>query len=349
MNAPMNETQNDPTARATALRLALMYQGAKALYVAVTLGIPDLIAVGRNTVTAVAAATAADPDAIRRLLRALAAFDVVLQRGSDEFVLTAVGEALRSDVAHSVHPLVLMFGSEQFREMFESLGDCIRTGKNAFALRYGLQSSFAYLADKPEQAAIFNAGMSAVSRATGPALTRAYDFSEVEHVIDIGGGRGIVLAALLTTHAHLGASLFELPRVIEGVEAEMERFGRRFAAIGGDMFEAVPQGADCYLLSHVIHDWDDTRAVRILTNCRRAMPRGARLLILDRIMPEIIEASPLMQGNVMLDLTMLVRTGGGRERTRADFETILAAAGLRLHAINSLNTTPDSLLEASPL
>lgn len=345
----MNEPLNDPTARATAVRLALMYQAAKALYVAVTLGIPDHIAAGRNTVAAVAAASAAHPDAVRRLLRALAAFDVLLQRGSDEFVLTAVGETLRSDVAHTVRPLILMFGSEHSWEMFESLGECIRTGENAFALRYGLQSSFAYLADKPELATIFNAGMSAVSVATGPALARAYDFSKVDHVIDIGGGRGMVLAALLTAHAHLRASLFELPRVIEGIEAEMERFGRRFVAIGGDMFETVPHGADCYLLSHVVHDWDDTRAIMILTNCRRAMPRGARLLILDRIMPEIIEASPLMQGNVMLDLTMLVRTGGGRERTRAEFETILAAAGLRLYAINSLKATPDSLLEAGAL
>ena len=345
----MNEPLNDPTARATAVRLALMYQAARALHVAVTLGIPDLLAAGRSTVAAVAAASAAHPDAIRRLLRALAAFDVVLQRGPDEFVLTAVGETLRSDVAHSVRPLILMFGNEHSWEMFESLGDCIRTGKNAFTLRYGLESGFAYLADKPELAAIFNAGMSAVSIATGPALARAYDFSEVEHVIDVGGGRGVILAALLTAHAHLHATLFELAHVIEGVEAEMERFGGRFAAISGNMFETVPQGADRYLLSHVIHDWDDTRAVKILTNCRRAMPRGARLLILDRIMPEIIEASPSMQGNVLVDLTMLVRTGGGRERTRTEFETILAAAGLRLRAIFSLKTTADSLLEAGPV
>jgi hypothetical protein len=349
MNEPMSTPRSDPAARAAALRLALMYQGANALYVAVTLGIPDLIAAGRNTVAAIAAASAADPGAVRRLLRGLAAFDVVLQRGPDAFVLTAVGETLRSDVAHSARPVVLMFGNEQFREMSASLGDCVRTGKNAFALRYGRHGSFAYLADKPELAAIFDAGMSAVSVATGPALARAYDFSAVEHVIDVGGGRGMVLAALLTAHAHLRASLFELARVIERVEVEMERFGPRFAAIGGDMFETVPPGADCYLLSHIIHDWDDARAVMILTNCRRAMPKGARLLILDRVMPEIIEASPLMQGNVMLDLTMLVRTDGGRERTRAEFEAILAAAGLRLSAIYPLTVTPDSVLEAKPI
>jgi SAM-dependent methyltransferase len=284
-------------------------------------------------------------------MRVLAAFDIVRDCGGDRFELTAVGATLCADAPKSVRPLVMMFGNEHSWETFELLGDCIRTGQNAFEIRYGLESSFAYLDGRPDLAAIFNAGMSVVSASTGPALAQAYDFRDVSHVIDVGGGEGKILFALLDVYPRMHGTLFELPRVIAHAATmpQAASYGTRFAVVGGDMFACVPADADVYLLSHVIHDWDDDRSIAILRSCRRAMRPDARLLILDRVMPDVVEPTPVMQGNVLLDLTMLVRTGGGRERTHTEFNRILQVAGFDLLRTIELSTIPDSLLEAKPI
>jgi hypothetical protein len=159
--------------------------------------------------------------------------------------------------------------------------------------------------------------MSANSALVGATAAKAYDFSGVDRIVDVGGGQGKVLASILEAHPNVRGVLFDLPRVVEGASAFLAKEGvaDRCEAVAGDMFAAVPAGGDIYMLSHVIHDWDDEHSTKVLQTCRRAMASSAKLLILDRVMPERVEPDPLVQGKVLLDLRMMVGTVGGRERT----------------------------------
>ena len=331
-----------------ATRLATGYMASQAVKVACKLGIPDLLGNGAATAEEIAQATGARADTMRRLLRALAAFDVLKDLGTGQFELTPVGRCLRADVPNSVRPIVALFASEPFWQQFASLAKCIETGQNAYQLIHGLDCSFDYYEQHPELAAVFDEAMSAVSAFTGPATAEAYDFAGIGHVIDVGGGQGKVIASILKAHPHLRGTLFDLPRVGQGARSllAMEGVADRCEVITGDMLTSVPAGGDLYLLCHVIHDWDDEHAALVLRACRRAMTPAAKLAILDRVMPERIEPDPLVQANVLLDLRMLVGTRGGRERTAAEFERLLSAAGLRLRRIIPTRMA-SSLVEAS--
>jgi orsellinic acid C2-O-methyltransferase len=331
-----------------ATRIATAYMASQAVNAACELRIPDILGSGAATAGEVAQATGAQSDMMRRLLRALAAFDVLKDLGTGQFELTPVGRCLRADVPNSVRPIVALFGSEAFCQQFASLAKCVETGQNAYQLLHGLDCSFAYYEQHPEFAAVFDEAMSAVSAFTGPAIADAYDFAGISHVIDIGGGHGKVLASILKAHPHLRGTLFDVPRVAAAALSSLAREGvaDRCQALGGDMLTSVPAGGDLYLLCHVIHDWDDEHATRVLQACSDAMAPRTKLLILDRVMPERIEPNPVVQADVLLDLRMLVGTRGGRERTAAEFGHLLATAGLRLDRIVPTRT-PSSLVEAS--
>ena len=341
------EHVRDDSPAARAVRLVLAYQPAQAVYVATRLGVPELLCDGALTSREIALRTGTQPDMMRRLLRALAAFEVIKDQGGDRFELTSVGDCLRADSEQSVRPLALMYGSDHARELFACLDDCVTTGKNAFEIAFGAVSGFDYLARHPDLAVIFDNGMSAVSAFTGPAAAAAYNFGSVRHIVDVGGGQGKLLATILHKHAHLRGTLFELPRVIEVAASFLAgaQLALRCEVVSGDMFDAVPAGGDLYLLSHVIHNWDDPRATRVLQSCRRAMGIDAKLIILDRVMPDRVEPNPIVQGNALMDLMMMVRTGGGRERTEAEFCALLASADLRLERVIPMQI-PEALIEA---
>jgi hypothetical protein len=332
-----------------AVQLALAYQAAHAVYVATRLNVPDHLGEGALTADAIALRCNASPDRMRRLLRALAAFDLLNDLGADTFELTAIGACLRGDALQSVRPLVLMYGSDNARQVFHGLEECVKTGRNGFEIVFGVANSFDYFDGCPELGRVFDDGMSAASVLTGPAAAKTYAFDAVRHVVDVGGGQGGVIAAILRAHPHLRATLFDLPRVVAGASAlPAEKDGPgRCRVVAGDMFDAVPPGGDLYLLSHVIHNWDDAHATRILQSCRRAMSRGSRLLILDRVMQERIEADRVTQGNVLIDLMMMARTPGGCERTADEFELLLANANFDLCRIIPMQI-PESLIEAVP-
>ena len=347
--------QGNPQARPTppsaiAARLGMAYMASQAVHAATKLGVADILSKGALTFDDIAQATQTQPDKIHRLLRALAAFDVVKDLGSGKFELTAVGDCLRADSPASVRPLVLLLGSESFYHAFGSLDACVKTGQNAYQILHGLESSFAYYEKHPDAGRIFDDAMSANSALVGTTAAKAYDFSGVGRVVDVGGGHGKVLASILKAHPNLRGILFDLPRVVEGASAFLAKEGvaDRCEAVGGDMFVSVPAGGDVYVLSHVIHDWDDEHSTKVLETCRRAMAPAAKLLILDRVMPERVEPSPMVQGNVLLDLRMMVGTVGGRERTAEEFKSLLSTASLQLVRVIP-TPAPVSVIEATPV
>ena len=335
---------------AIAARLGMAYMASQAVNAATKLGVADVLSKGALTFDDIAQATKTQPGMMHRLLRALAAFDVVKDLGSGRFELTQVGDCLRADSPTSVRPLVLLLGSESFYHAFGSLDACVRTGQNAYQILHGLESSFAYYEKHPEAGRLFDDAMSANSALVGATAAKAYDFSGVGRVVDVGGGHGKVLASILKAHANLRGTLFDLPRVVEGASALLAKEGvaDRCDAVGGDMFVSVPVGGDIYLLSHVIHDWDDEHSTKVLRVCRRAMAPSAKLLIVDRVMPERIEPDPMVKGNILLDLRMMVGTVGGRERTAEEFRSLLKAADLQLARVIA-TPAPVSIVEAMPL
>jgi len=336
-------------AAAAAIRLALAYQVSHALYVATRLGVWDLLAAGICTVPEIASRTSTRPVSMQRLLRALAAFELVRDIGATRFELTSVGQCLTASAPCSARPLILMYGSEHARQMFGHLEECVATGRSAFDIAFGSESGFDYLQGRPDLAQIFNDGMSAASKFTGAAITKNYDFAGIRHMVDVGGGHGEVLATILSVQAHMRGTLFELPSVVEGASKKLtgvDLMGR-CDIVSGDMFSAVPEG-DLHLLVHILHNWDDEAATAVLRSCRRAMQGGGKLLILDRVMPERIEPDEAARGNALIDLMMLVRTPGGRERTAAEFAGLLAGAGLQMQRIMPLDIS-EALVEATPV
>jgi hypothetical protein len=344
-----NERSAQLPPSAAALRLVTAYQGSQAVITATKLGVADVLSRRAMTSREIAEATGTKPHMMHRLLRALAAYDVIEDCGDGTFKLTPVGDSLRADVPDTVRPIALLFGHDNFWQRFANLAECVITGKNAYEILYGLEGSFAYLETHPELARVFDDAMSAISAFTGPAAARAYDFAAIDRIVDVAGGHGRLLASVLKEHAKLRGVLFDLPRVVEGAPSFLAKEGvaERCQVVGGDMFVSVPQGGDVYMLSHVIHDWDDEHSIKILQACRRAMSPAAKLIILDRVMPEQVRPDLIAQGNVRVDLVMMTGTTGGRERTATEFQTILNAADFRLQRVIPMRTA-DSLVEATP-
>ena len=188
---------------------------------------------------------------------------------------------------------------------------------------------FDHLAQDPQAAGVFNKGLAELTTLTADSIVAAYDFSTLRHVVDVGGGYGQLLAAILRAHPGVRGTLFDLPHAIDGARAFLTQAGviNRCELVAGDFFESLPAGADAYLLKSVIHDWPDERARAILQNCRRAMTRaGARLLLAERVLPERLTSSAQHRALARTDLSMLV-THAAAERSEADFRGLLDASG----------------------
>lgn len=298
------------------------------LYVSAKLGIADLLAADPMTADELAAAVGAHADALYRVLRAGASLGVLQELEPRRFALTPLGALLRSDHPDTVRPLAIFVGEEAYRAAGDLLYSAM-TGATAFEHMYGM-SHFAYLAEHPEASAIFNQTMSARTRQAASAVVAAYDFAGARAVVDVGGGQGALLTAILLAHPELRGALMDLPHVVAGAEPGLREAGvvDRCTLVGGDFFAAVPAGYDLYALRRVIHDWDDERGVVILRNCAQAMAPHGKVLVIEAVMESGAEAYP----TVFLDVQMLLLSGG-RERTAAEYGRLFAAAGLRLARI----------------
>jgi hypothetical protein len=301
------------------------YQVSQALHVAATLGIADVLKDGPRTVDDLAQVTDTDRAALVRLLRALASVGVF--RDDDGSIhLTPLAEHLQSDRPGSLRAWAMHIGQPYFWTGWNHLLDSVRTGEPAFHALYGM-SPWEYREAHPEADAIFNAAMTGLAAGVAEAVVEDYDFSGIDVLVDVGGGQGALLTAVLTANPRLRGILFDQPHVLSDAEAILARAGvaSRCQLVGGSFFDSVPAGATAYILKNIIHDWDDTAAVRILRVCRDAMAADGRVLLVERVIQAGNDPDPAKY----LDLNMLVMLGG-RERTVDDFQMLLADAGLSL-------------------
>lgn len=253
--------------------------------------------------------------------------------------MTENGATLRGDAPGSVRDFVLFMTGDWYWRAWGDLRYAVETGESAFERANGM-ANFDYWEHHAEAGVIHDAAFTAMTRAIAGAVAAAYDFSRCSTLIDVGGGsRGTLLAAILRAHPRGQAVLFDLPHVVEGLGPVLEAAGvvARCRLVGGDFFKSVPAGGDLYLLKQVIHDWDDARAVAILSRCREAMASGGRVLLVETVLPERLDPSPTSQWQAMLDLMMLVTTPGGRERTAEQFRALLSEAGLALTGITPVS------------
>jgi hypothetical protein len=328
-------------AAATLVKLAQGYQVSQALHVAAKLRIADLLRERPRSAEELARATGAHVSSLHRLLRALASLGVFTEdRGC--FRLTPMAEPLQTGVRGSVHAAVTWYGEPWNWLPWGNLLHSVQTGGTAFEQVYGI-GYYDYLGRDRAAAGVFNEAM-ASSTAAG-AVADAYDFTGIGRLVDVGGGHGQLLAAVLLANPAMRGILLDLPHVVDGAKRTLEAAGvaDRCEVVGGDFLTAVPSGGEAYVLKSVLVDWDDERAVRILSNCRRVLgPRGT-LLVVGQLLPDGNEPS----SSKFVDLFMLVLTGG-RVRTQAECGALLAAAGFELTRIIP-TASKFSLIEGRPV
>lgn len=329
---------------AAALRLMIFgFRLTQLIAVAAKLGLADQLRRGPQPVQALAAATGTDAAALRRLMRALASQGVFTETAAGEFETTTLGELLRSDAPSSLRDVAVLYGEPWLWQAYGALSHSVRTGGPAFEHAHG-QTFYDFLHHNPAQAQVFQRAMNGFTRHEVAAIASACNLSAAHTVVDIGGGQGALIMALLDRYKALHGIVFDLPEVIGGARSALDQAGlsARCQAIAGDFFKSVPTGGDVYLMKSVLHNWADDAAVRILRSCRRAMSRDARLIVAERVIAEGNAASEA----ALFDINMMV-TVGGQERTLREYNVLMQAAGLRL--VRCVGTASAlSVIEAVP-
>ena len=323
--------------------MQLLWPGAmavQAIHVAAELALADLVANGPKTVTELAASAHAHGPSLGRFLRALTSLGIFAEDPDGRFRQTALSETLREDHPESIRRWAMMLGARFVWKPCGELDRTVRTGQPAFEHVYGAPF-FKHLAEHQDDAVVFNAAMSSMP-AWIATIVDAYDFSAFERIVDVGGGHGALLVGILSANPHVRGVLHDLPAVVAGAATPREgAMVDRCEIVGGDFFDSVPADGDAYLLSGVIHDWNDESAVKILKNCRRAIPSNGTLLLVDTVL--IPSSDP---GRALMDLLMMVLTGG-RERTESEFRSLLQETGFSLARV--IATPGASIIEAHPV
>ncbi|MBB5160012.1 acetylserotonin O-methyltransferase [Saccharopolyspora phatthalungensis] len=312
---------------------------ARAVHVAAEIGLADVLRREPLTAREVAQQTSCDPGAVDRLLRYLTHLGVVRQVGQSAYSNTALGELLRADNPFS--DLTRMYGGE-FYGAWDEFASAVRTGRTAFSHRYGAEH-FDYFADHPTAARTFDRSMQAVANLVADGLCRAFTFPAETTVIDIGGGNGTLLGAILRDNPDVSGIVFDRDHVSQHAAIEHGRLG----SASGDFFTEVPGGGDIYLLSRVLHDWNDEDCVRVLETCRRACHPNATLLVLERLLSDKVGDAPEDSLAAPWDMQMLAITGG-RERSKSEYETLLMRGGFVLDEVRPLPVDLN-LLVAKPV
>lgn len=300
------------------------YQTTAVLHAAVQLDLPDRLATCPSDADTLADAIGADADRLRRLLGALTALGVCREESDGVFALTEAGQTLTSGSPSGLRQRLLL-AATHYVPVWTRIERGVRDGVTAFDDLHGC-TPWQYRQAHPAAGELFNTWLELETGRLANLIAPALALAGLAHVADIGGGTGALLDALLDLHPGLEATLFDQPHVVAQAGARWGRTGRTRvpATVGGDFMNEVPVRADAYILKSILHDWTDPDALRILRNCRRAMPGGARLLLIERVLPEHPLDDPATH---LLDLHMMLVTGG-RERSLAQFESLLEGAGL---------------------
>jgi len=316
------------------------FQVSQALYVAAKIGVADRLIEGPMPVERLASDLDCDPLALSRLLRTLASLGVFSEIEPGCYGLTPLGATLVSGSEGSMRDLALMW-METHYEPFAGLVDTVRSGQCAATAHYG-RPFFSWLADQPGQVDRFSRAMANLTDGIKAGAIASYTFPESATIVDIGGADGALLAKVLESAPHATGTVFDLPHVVAEAAPTLKSYGLgdRMTSAGGDFFEAVPAGADVYLLSMVLHDWNDQDAIRLLANIRDAAAPGAQVLALELVMPT--GDQPHM--SKMIDLTMLGMLNG-RERTGSEMTTLFERAGMVYDGVVP-TPTPISIIEA---
>ncbi len=313
-------------------RLIFGHRVTRIITIAAQLGLADHLADGPKRADELAVLVQADAPTLYRLLRALASVGVFAEVESGGFVLTPLGDCLRTGAPNEMRSWALLEGEAFCQRLYADLLWSVQTGGVTFDHTYGL-GFYQYVTQHPDTARLFSEAMAEFAALSTDAVAADYDFSPFHQIVDVGGGQGVLLTTILSRYPQARGVLFEQASVIEraGPSIEAAGLGDRCELVAGDFFVSVPQGADAYILQRILHGFDDERSVRILHSCCHAMTPTSRVLIIQQVMPPpgAEAASETLFHGVMSDLNMLA-VGGGRERTAAGYRALLEAAGLKL-------------------
>jgi hypothetical protein len=324
----MNKQSTDVNELSPSMQMSksiLGFTEPAAIHVAARLGIADLVTKAPGTAEELATATKTHAPSLRRLLKFLASVGIFREDAAQRYQHTALSETLRSDHPESMRDFAIALGSDFCWRPYGALSETIRTGQPAFNHVFGT-SFFEYLGTHPEDASAFDAAMTSLSSRDIAPILAAYDFSKFERIVDVGGGHGALLHAILSANPKLRGVLVDQPAVVEGAVALRSGvIAARSEIVGGDIFKSVPEGADAYVEKYIIHDWNDEDALKILKNCRRALDRGGKMLLLEAVLGAPNEPDATRFGDLLM--LMLLQ---GRERTESQFTVLLREAGFVL-------------------
>ncbi|MGA9883326.1 MAG: methyltransferase [Candidatus Acidiferrales bacterium] len=335
------------------LEMAMAYSRSRMLCAAARLGVADALGSEERDVEELAKACAADPGSLHRLLRALASIGIVAERTPGRFVLSALGEPLRKDAPNSAWAGVV-FWSDLLADQWSYLTDCVRTGKSSGRLMESAGVASRWQTD-PDAGAIFRAVMGTAPAEDYMPIASSWDFSGRHVVADLGGGGGALISAILQRHPGANGMLVDHQASIDAAAPRLRAEGLtdRCKLIAADLLEAVPPGADVYVLKHVLHGCTDDVATKLLRNCRAAIPPKGLLLIVEFVLPDVVShADPKLEGRLMSDLNMMAVTGG-KERSAVEWRTLLAKARFEMSRVIPVvaddGTAQDvSIVEARP-
>jgi hypothetical protein len=311
-------------------RIAAHWQ-SQLVYVAAKLGIADALVDGPLTVDEIASRVGAHAPSLKRTLRALASLGIFTADPHGRFHLNRLSQTLRSDHPESLRDFALMMVDDYNWAAWGALEHTVRTGESAFKHVHGAPI-FPWLRDHPDKERMFSASMASISSMENAAVARSYAFGKLDRIVDLGGAHGHLLATILRSYVRLRGVLFDQPQIIsEALQAGFVTsadVSTRCEVVSGDFFESVPPGADAYVMKYIIHDWDDERSVRLLSNCRAAMPPGGRVLVVDHV----VAPGNRFDWGKLLDINMMLMMGS-QERTKDEFRQLFARAGLRVKRV----------------
>lgn len=335
-------SDKQPTPRQQLLGMITSYWSAMSIHVAAKLKLADFVKESPQTADALAKRTSTNPDALYRLLRALSSVGIFTEDADGRFGLTPMAECLL-DVHGSQRAVALMMGGEHYGAWGDLLYS-VQTGKPGFDHVYG-KPVFDWLAEHPEDAKIFDAAMTGFHGPETQAMIDAYDYAGINTLVDVGGGNGTVISAVLNKNPAMKGILYDLPNVIDRAKKNLADAGlaSRCQTIAGSFFESAPPGGDAYQMRHIIHDWNDEQCHTILTHIRKVIPKTGKLLVIEMVIKPRNEPQPAK----WLDLNMLV-IPGGKERTEAEYRAMYAKAGFELTRIVP-TPTEVSVIEGRPV